>query len=205
MNIVKKWLSCIISFVAGVLGLALSACSGMIVNINIDASAVNNAMNNSSTETTKAFEVITDGDLFTQAKDLGIETQFIWLKVFAIITLIVSILLIIYSIISLLQNLNVIKSNHIAFDIVGVSLAVLMLVATIGLMICSNVYASALESALTTSLTSTYQTMTSPEIVSLIKFDIVAKTGVYQPIMLTVGIVLTIIASVYTILKRKSI
>ena len=48
MSIVKKWTSCVVSFIAGVLGLALSACSGMVVKI--DALKVK--------ETTKAFTLI---------------------------------------------------------------------------------------------------------------------------------------------------
>jgi len=89
MSIVKKWTSCVVSFIAGVLGLALSACSGMVVKI--DALKVK--------ETTKAFKVITDADLYKDAKTAGTGTEFLWLKVFAIITLIISILLIVYAIV----------------------------------------------------------------------------------------------------------
>ena len=121
MNFVKKWTSCILSFVCGVLGLALSACSGMIVKATVDTTALGGEISKID-EMTKAFKVITDNSLYKDAKSLGIGTEFVWLKVFAILTLVISVLLIIFALIKLLQNVNLIKTNHIAIDIVGHSL-----------------------------------------------------------------------------------
>ena len=207
MNFLKKWMGCIISFVAGVCGLALSACTGMRLTSIVSSDAMP-ALNSSTSKIVKAFKVITDSELYTQAKDLGVTTEFVWLKVFAIITLIISILLIVYSIVLLLKNLNVIKSSHIAFDIVGIVLVLLFVISTIGLMITTNVYANAIESATIDALTAGYTlklvAMGQPATaISAIKFNVTAKMGVYQPIMLTISIIALILTSTFAFLKRK--
>lgn len=215
MSIVKKWIACVISLVAGVLSLAMSACTGMVVNAKIDASAVptyGSALSSSSNEVTKAFEVITDADLFTKAQDLGITAEFVWLKTFAIIMMVVAILLIVYAIVMFLKNINVIKLESKAFDIAGWVLAGLFLVAGIGLMVTTNVYASVLETAMIDAYKAGYAaklaSMSMPaeqvvEILGMIKFSATALMGLYQPFMLTVGIVLALATAVFAFIKRK--
>ena len=214
MSIVKKWISCVMSFVAGVLGLAMSACTGMVVNANIDALAVptyGSALSQSSNEVTKAFEVITNAELFTKAQELGITTEFVWLKTFAIIMLVLAVLLIAYAVVMLLKNINVIKVESKAFDIVGWVLAGLFLVAGIGLFVTTNVYASALEEAMINAyklgyaakLATMLPAVQVPTVLSLIKFNATASMGLYQPFMLTVSIVLAIATRVFAFIKRK--
>ena len=198
MAILKKWIGCVISFVAGVCGLVLSACSGMVVKGSIDASQLGMEPQ-SINKTTKAFKVITDSSLYSDAKELGLGTEFIWLKIFAIITLIVSVLLVVYSIISLLQNLNVIKSSHIAFDIVGISLVALLLVSTIGLLVTTNVYASGTEEKMLNMMSLEFGNYAS-----LVDINLNIKHGIYQPAMLTISIITAIVTSTFTFLKRKS-
>ncbi|MGN0787658.1 MAG: hypothetical protein ACI4L6_01145 [Candidatus Onthoplasma sp.] len=179
MKMIKKWGSCVFSFIAGVLSLALSACSGMV--------AVTTIAGKSSTDTTKAFKVLTDNDLLTQAKEAGLQSEFITMKVFSIILTVVATLLIVYSIIMLLKNLNVIKSESKIFSIVGLCLIVLFLIATIGVLVSSNVYASAMAEHANTimeAVKAQYAAMGQT-----IEASASVKIGAYQPIMLATGIV----------------
>lgn len=215
MSIVKKWASCVVSFVAGVLGLALSACSGMIVTKLLDASALGtlgSAISFNQTETVKAHKVLTDSHLLKQAKELGVESEFLCLKVFAIITLAIAVLLIAYSVVMLLKNLNVIKTSNIVFEIVGVVLAVLFLVAAIGLIVSANNYANAMmpaaESTIKSMITLTLQAQglsgaALTQTLSAIKFDVVAKIGFYQPAILVTSIVTVIVSGLMFVLNRK--
>jgi len=173
MSILKKWAGCVMTFIAGVLGLALSATTGMKTTTIIGSS------------TTKAHKVITDSELMDMAEVLKIDGEFIIMKAFAIITLIISALLIVYSIISLLQNLKIIKTKSNAINFIGLALVVLLLVATIGLLIASNNYASAMEDAM--------------KIMGVTKVGI----GVYQPVMLAVSIITLIVTSMFSFLKKK--
>ena len=203
MSIVKKWAYCVITFIAGVLGLALSATTGMKVVTTIDGSAIGQTIDGSS-KIVKAFKVLTDSDLMEQAKALDIKSEFVTMKVFAIITLVLSILLIVYAVIALLQNLNVIKSNHIAFDIVAITLVVLFLVATIGLLVSSNAYAGALEKATETIIIPLKLSATElAPYISVLKWNATASVGVYQPFMLVVSIITAIVTGTFTILNRK--
>lgn len=202
MKFVKKWFSCILSFVCGVLGLALSACSGMIVKATVDLSALG-AQSLKIDEMTKAFKVITDNDLYKDAKSLGIGTEFVWLKLFAILTLIISVLLIVYSLIKLLQNVNVIKTNHIAIDIVGHSLFVAFLVSAIGLLICTCVYANELENNFITKVVALANI--PEQYISAVKVDCKVTSGLYQYIILAVSIIAFIANGVVAFLKRKDI
>lgn len=205
MDFLKKWLGCIISFIAGVCGLALSACSGMKVLAEIDASAINSLLSKTSSEIVKAFKVITDADLYTQAKDLGITTEFVWLKVFAIITLVVSVALIVWSIVLLLKNVNVIKVSNNSFNIVTFVLITLLVVATLGLLISSNVYASELETALISATKLQYIAVGVPEVaLSSIVFDINAKVGVYQPTIFVISVIAFIINGIFTFINKKT-
>lgn len=205
MDFLKKWLGCIISFIAGVCGLALSACSGMKVLAEIDASAINSSLSKTSSEIVKAFKVITDADLYTQAKDLGITTEFVWLKVFAIITLVVSVALIVWSIVLLLKNVNVIKVSNNSFNIVTFVLITLLVVATLGLLISSNVYASELETALISATKLQYIAGGVPEVaLSSIIFDINAKVGVYQPTIFVISVIAFIINGIFTFINKKT-
>lgn len=203
MNFVKKWISTIIAFVAGVCGLALSACTGMVASGYVDASAL--GMGKMPVDsTTKAFKVLTDGNLYNEAKELGIGAEFMVMKVFAIIALVVSVLLIVYAIVMLLKNLNVIKFESKFFTIVGLALFGLLLVSTIGLLIASNGYASAMEKATIDGLKEMFVLQGVPETaLSNIKFNINIKVGVYQPAMLVVAIVSAIVVGTFTFINRK--
>ncbi len=175
MDLVKKWLSCVVSLIAGVLGLALSATTGMKTVTPL------------GTDKTKAFKVITDSKLADQAELYQASTEFTWLKIFAIITLIVSILLIIYAIVLILKNLDIIKSSSSLFATTAIVLGILFLIATIGLMITSNVYAGAVE-----------------DFVTKINPLINVKIGVYQPVMLVVSIITFFATTVTAFINRKN-
>ena len=169
MSIVKKWTGCVMAFMAGVLGLAMSASSGMVIKTPLGSS------------TTKAYKVITESELMDTAKLLGVKSEFVLMKAFSIITLIIAVLLIAYSIVALLQNLNVIKSSHIAFDIAGWVLVGLFVISTIALLVSSNGYAGAMEKVGIPSV----------------------KVGLYQPFMLVVSIIAAIVTGIFAFLKRK--
>lgn len=196
MSILKKWLGCIASFIAGVCGLALSACTGMIVKGSIDLTALGMGKNNVES-ITKAYKVLTDSKLYTDAKEAGIGTEFVWMKVFAIFTLIVSILLIVYAIIMLLKNLNVIKSESKVFNIVGLSLVALLLVSTIGLLVTSNIYADATINLVKSQVPSA--------IMQFAKVNVNANVGFYQPAMLVVSIVTAVAFTAGFVLNRKKV
>ena len=147
MNFVKKWISTIMAFVVGVCGLALSACTGMSAISKVNGSALAGTAVGDTSQTlykeiTKAFKVLTDGDLYTKSKQFGIGEEFMVMKSFAIITLIISVLLIVYAIVMLLKNLNVIKFESKIFTIVGLCLFGLLLFSTIELLIASYNYNS---------------------------------------------------------------
>lgn len=192
MNFIKKWLGCIVSFISGVCGLALSACPGMVMSMKMNVPGV--AAENVN-ETTKAFKIITDGDLYTQAKELGLKTEFVWMKIFAIAILVISIILILYSIVLLLKNLNVIHASDKVFDIITIVLIALFLVITIGLMISSSVYAGSLNDVMLDTLKLSGIPM------EYIKLSI--KVGAYQIAMLIISIIAFIATSVVTFLNRK--
>ena len=202
MKLLKKWASCVISFVAGVCGLALSACSGMVAKVVFPDTVAAYGVE-SSTQTTKAFKVLTDKDLYTQSKDLGVGSEFMVMKVFAIITLIISVLLIVYAIVMLLKNLNVIKFESKIFDIVGISLFVALVVSTLGLLISSNNYASEMEKAMKGQLASSLKALEAL-IGSPIKWSANISVGAYQPIMLVISIISALAVGTFTFLNKKS-
>ena len=172
MQMIKKWGSCVFSFIAGVLALALSACSGMV--------AVQTIAGQSTTDVTKAFKVLTDNDLLAQAKAAGLQSEFMTMKVFSIILTVLAVLLIVYSIIMLLKNVKVIKSESKIFSIVGLIIIGLFLIASIGVLVSSNIYAGAMAEHVNNLLAlSPYASVASASV----------KIGVYQPIMLAIGIV----------------
>ena len=180
MKFVKKWLGCIVSAVAGILGLALSACPGMFTkNLTFK-----------TTESTKAFKVLTDGDLYKMAKDAKVGSEFMLMKVFAIITLVISVLLIAYAVVMLLSNLNVIKLNNKILDMAGIALIALLLIAVIGPFISSLSYASAMTDAL-------------KELAAFIG-KVKVSIGAYQPVMLAVGIVSAVAVGANVYLNKKA-
>lgn len=205
MSLLKKWIGCIISFVAGVCGLALSACSGMVAYAMVDATTIGGAKTRLVDSTTKAFKVLTDSDLYTEAKEFDIGAEFMWMKVFAIITLVISILLIAYAIIMLLKNLNVIKCDSKIFDIIGIVLGALFLIATIGLLITSNIYANAMEDAVLNLAkgVTLIQLGGNEALLDNVKFDVNVKLGVYQPTILVIAIITAIVVGTFTFIKRK--
>lgn len=208
MNFLKKWMNAIVLFVSGVLGLLLSLCSGMKSSYNINASALGSPyaemISSSHSETTKAHKIITDSNLADTAKSLGISTEFTWLKVFGIIGVIVSIILIVYAVVLLLKNLNVIKCENKVFDIITLALPAALLVATIGLLVCSLGYANAQEDALLKMLNGTIlNSPTTSQYASVIKTSSCVKIGVYQPIILAISVVAVVVVATFTYLKNK--
>lgn len=203
MSIIKRWANCVIAFIAGVLGLALSGTIGMKVATTIDASAIGQSVTESS-KIVKAFKVLTDSELMEQAKLLNIKSEFVTMKVFAVITLILAILLIVWSVIMLLQNLNVIKCSNKLFGIINIALVGLFLIATIGLLVSSNAYANVLETATETMLIPG-MLMSSPlaSYISILNWDVTASIGVYQPVMLVVSIVAVVVTVTFTVLNKK--
>jgi hypothetical protein len=202
MNFLKRWAWCIISLVAGVCGLALSACSGMVSKV-VFPEALSAYGLETATETTKAFKVLTDSNLYTQAKEAGLGKEFMTMKVFAIFTLIVSILLIAYAVVMLLKNLNVIKFESKIFDIVCISLFALLLISTIGLLIASNNYASEMEKIMKSNIAlgiKQLETMLG----SAIDWKLNTAVGVYQPTMLVISIISALVVGTFTFLNKKS-
>ncbi len=204
MNFVKKWINCITSFVAGVLGLALSACNGMSVLAQVVAP--NDALapyGMSQEKNVKAFELITDSSLYAEAKASGTGTEFVIMKVFAIILMVVSILLIINSVVLLLKNLNVIKCNSRIFDIVSISLISAFLLTIVAVLISANVYGTKTEDVTLAGLKGTYSVLI-PEYATLFTYSVVATLGIYHWLMLAIGIIATGLCVTFTALKRKS-
>lgn len=198
MDFLKKWASCIVSFVAGFLGLILSLCTGMKSSYSVVSSTELVPVNVTNSETTKAHKMLTDSKLADQAELYDVKTEFNWLKTFSVIMTVVSILLIVYAIVMILKNLNVIKVEHVAFDISGIVLAALLVVAVVGLVITSNVYANAMESAIVGALKLGYASY-----MSYLTVSVSVSVGVYQWTMLVVGIVAAIASTTFIILKRK--
>ena len=203
MNFLKKWAGCIISLITGVCGLALSVLVGMKSYAMVDATAIGGEKTVITDEVTKAFKVLTDKELYNKSRQLGIGDEFTTMKVFAIITLVVAILLVVYAIILLLKNLNVIKFESKIFDIAGICLFVLLLVGTIGLIVSSNAYAGAMENALNGVIS--MATASVPEqYLSLLVKQCSVSIGFYQPAMLVISIISTLIFTTFTFLNRKS-
>ena len=193
MQMIKKWGSCVIAFIVGVLSLAMSACSGMV--------AVTTIAGQSTTDITKAFKVLTDNELLKQAKEAGLESQFMTMKVFSIILTLLAVLLIVYSIVMLLKNVNVIKTESKVFSIVGLSLIALFLIATIGVLVSSNVYATAMAehaNKLLEAVKAQYALMGQT-----IEASATVKVGLYQPFMLGTGIVSSIAIAFFEIKNLK--
>lgn len=203
MDFLKKWIGCIVSFIAGVCGLALSATVGMKSYAMIDATAIGRDKTIITDEVTKAFKVLTDKDLYTKSKQLGTGDEFMTMKVFAIITLVISVLLIAYAIVMLLKNLNVIKFESRIFDIVGICLFALLLVATIGLLVSSNAYAGAMEDSLVAIMKKATASVPA-EYLPKVVMESSVKIGFYQPAMLVISIISTLVFGIFTFLKRKS-
>ena len=197
MDFLKKWASCIFSFVAGALGLILSLCTGMIKSVSVSSNVIP-AANIAQNENIKAHKMLTDSKLADQADLYKVSTEFSWLKAFSVIMTVVSILLVVYSLVMLLKNLDVIKFDHAAFDIVGIVLSVLLLVAVVGLVITSNVYANAIEDAVIKALNLQFVSY-----ISYVTISAQFSVGVYQWTMLVVGIIAAVVTTTFTILRRK--
>lgn len=203
MNLLKKWAGCVVSFIAGVLGLALSATVGMRSYAMVDVTAIGGSKTIITDEITKGFKVLTDAELYNKSKQLGVGDEFMTMKVFAIITLVASILLIAYAIIMLLKNLNVIKCESKIFDIVGICLLALLLIATIGLLVSSYAYAGAMEDSLMSAMKNV--TASVPEAyLPMVIMSASVKIGFYQPAMLVISIISMLVVTVLSLVKRKT-
>ena len=167
MQIIKKWGSSVAALVAAILALALSACSGMV--------ATTTAAGVSTTETTKAIKVLTDSELLDQAELLGLKSEFSVMILFSIILTVAAIALIVFAAISILKNLNVVRINNKILSIIGLSLAGLFLVATIGVLASSMAYADSMADI----MSAMYAGIA----------EISITVGVFQPTMLVVGII----------------
>lgn len=219
MNFLKKWMSTIVSFVAGVCGLALSATVGMKATALMDASALESTLGMDPSQTvktsTKAYKVLTDSSLYTDAKEIGIGSEFMLMKVFAIITLVIAVLLIVYAIVMLLKNLNVIKCDSKIFNIVGICLLALLVIATVGLLATSNGYANAMEDVMPTAMKELYTAELTAALtpmgmgsmvetfVSQTLFSVEVSVGFYQPAMLVISVISALVVGTFTFLKLK--
>lgn len=119
--------------------------------------------------------MLTDSSLATQTETYNASTEFSWLKAFSIVMTVVSTLLVVFAIVMLLKNVNVIKSDSSVFDICELVLAGLLLVAVIGLVISSTVYAGALEEGIIVALGLKYASIISALIIS-----VTVSVGIYQ-------------------------
>ena len=113
----------------------------------------------------------------------------------------VSVLLIVYAIVLLLKNLNVIKCESKIFDIVGISLVALLVISTIGLLISSNNYASEMKNAMLDSLKG-LGALLGVDISSMVSLKI--STGVYQPAMLIISIISALVVGTFSFLNKKN-
>lgn len=130
--------------------------------------AIKTIMGQTSTYVTKAFKVLTDKDLLTQAKEAGLQSEFMTMKVYAIIML--------------LKNVNVIKSESKIFSIVG-----LILIASIGVLHSSNIYAGAMSEHANLSLQLRKDNLAA--LGQTFKCSASVKISIYQSIMLATVIV----------------
>lgn len=209
MNFLKKWINSMVLGLSGFFGLILSLCTGMKTSYSIDASALGSpyaeAIGQSHSETTKAYEVLTNGDLVTKAKDLGIGSEFGVLKAFGVVGVIVSVLLIMWAIVLILKNLRVIKCESKAFDIVSLVMPVLFLIATIGLLVSSLVFANAQEDAILKMLNGAFASNPdTSDYLNLININASVSVGVYQPIILAISVIAVIIMGTFAFLKVKT-
>jgi len=175
MNFLKKWINCIVTFVAGVCGLAFAAFSGLVMK----------AMGTS--QSVKAFDIITDAEAYTESKLLGLETEFVFVKAASIAMLVVAIILLVYSVVLLLRNLNVIKSESKVFDIVNYALIAVLVVVAIVLFVASIIYANGYADAFT----------------KMAGIKITGTMGSYQPLMLAVSLVSAAVTGLFAFLSRK--
>lgn len=167
----KKWAGCVVSLISGILGLAMSATSGMVTK------------NPFTTETTKASEVLTNSDLLDASKLIGLESEFAWLKTVSVIMVVVSVILIVYGLVLLLKNINVIKSDNKVFGVINLVLSVALLVVAILLITATGSYCSALSDVSRKTVT--------------------AEAGFYQPFMLGVGLVATLVNCAVLFVRKK--
>jgi hypothetical protein len=189
MNFLKKWINSIVLFITGALGLLLSLCTGLTLSVSVAGTKVLD-------KAVKAHKIVTDSNLVDEAKLYGVSSEFSRLKVFAIIGVIVSIILVIYAIVLLLKNLNVIKCENKIFDIIALVLPVVLLVVIILVLVFSNLYASSLKEPIATLLS-----LGTGAPLTVIK--VTAKIGVYQPLMIATSAFATIIIGTFAFLKAK--
>jgi len=183
MNFIKKWGASLVSLVVGVLGLALSTCSGLIVKVLLGGKIV-------MEETTKAHKIITDTDLADAAELMQLEGKFTLLKIASIIMMVISVLVLIYAIVMILKNINVVKGKDKTFGKVNLLLNVLLLVSVIAVLVATFVYGNGLADKL-----------------NVLQFGGIAKVtvsvGVYQWAMLAVSVVGLLVAFLSNNKKSK--
>ena len=168
MQMIKKWGSCAVSFLAGFLALVLGLIlPGMVTSMDM--------MGVSETEKTKAMDILTDKDLLDGAKMYDLESEFSSMKTFSLILTIVAVLLIIYAVIVVLKKLDVIKFENKLFDYAGFALLALFLIAAIGVLITSLNYASEVTDVVSVA-------------VEAMGGEASVKIGAYQPVMLVVSL-----------------
>ncbi len=189
MNFLKKWINTIVLFITGALGLLLSLCTGMTLSASV-------AGKKALEKVVKAHKIVTDSKLVDEAKLYDVSSEFSRLKAFAIVGVIVSIILVIYAIVLLLKNLNLVKCENKIFDIVALALPVLLLVVMVLVLVFSNLYANALKEPISTILS-----LNTGAPLSVIK--VTAKVGIYQPLMIAISAIATIIIGTFAFLKAK--
>ena len=138
----KKWLGCIVSFLVGVCGLTVLFLSGLKTDLF--------AFNSVSKNYLKAYEILKVRDMPQQTPSYLIESYKI-LFVIAIIAIVVYALLILWSIVLLLKNVNIIKKNSKAFNIVNSVLLGIVLIVLVGLILTTLNYAKNYDILIETS------------------------------------------------------
>lgn len=197
MNFLKKWTGCILSFVAGVLGLSLGCINGLTLAYSSDTSAASAAAGITIPEA--SFSGSTS--VYEMVNDATIQTELVFLKVLTIVILVMSALLIVNAIVLQLKNLNVIKSSHIAFDIVTYVLVGLFAVVSILFLVVSILYANGVAETALETLQANYAAL---PVAQLITYNVKSGIGAYQPIMVVVSVITAIATSVFTALNRKA-
>ncbi len=181
MKVLTKWASCAMAFLAGVLTLLVSLGSGMVTSVA------------GQKETTQAMKVLTDSKLADAAEMYGLADKFGAMKGFSVVLTIVAVLCVVYAVLMLLKNLNVLKVSDKVFSIVGIVLGVAFMAAAIGVFVASVGYANGVEDFVKKS----YAAAGMPVKVSV-------KVGVFQPVMLVVGILTAAVIGVFEFLKLKN-
>lgn len=181
MKFIKKWLPCLLLYVCGILGFALLPCSGIILKITIFKKSTLSYLY--AKDIFKKIEV-------TKNTPQNLINSFTWLKIIAILCVILYVLLIIFAIVVALKNLKVIKTNKNRGLLCSISLFALLLLV-IALLV-------------STKITAGYYALAYESSAKLLFAKASGSVGLYQQIMLYVAISANILNSLTFIKKKNS-